>query len=427
MPALNECALHGPAGRFVEAVLPETEASAAPLLLQYLTLFGNVIDHRPYFRAGADEHYTNLYTLLVGPTSSGAKGTSYGFAKDIVLTAADEAWSEHAIASGLSTAEGLIYRVRDPVYGDAGPQVADVGNGIKKVSLGEALDKGAEDKRLMVVEREFSSVLRRSNNRESTLSAQLRNAWDGDVLGTLTRNNSMQAHNAHISLIGHITPEELTRDFDKTELFNGFLNRVLVVWSERSKLLPSGGRLDSRARAELVRETREAIAFARSVRHEVRRTDAAEERWTELYPELTRELPGLLGAAAARRHTHVMKLALLYALLDQQDEIDVEHVEAGLAAWKYCEDSLRELFGESTGDRLADKIVAALQQAAPEASSLKQLRDATGRNYSAAEMAAALKKLVRLGLVEQVPSAKGARGRPAERWRATEKAMKEAA
>src|SRR5205814_9886133 len=135
-------------------------------------------------------------------------------------------------------------------------------------------------------------------------------------------------------------------------------------------------RVDSRVRSELVRDTREAIEFARNVRTEVRRTEEAERLWEELYPELTRDLPGLLGAAAARRHTHVMKLALLYALLDQRDEIDVEHVEAGLAAWKYCEDSLRELFGEATGHRLADKILAALEQAAPEPLSLKQLRDA---------------------------------------------------
>jgi len=418
MPSLDDRALHGPAGRFVEAVLPETEAAAGPLLLQYLTLFGNAIDHRAHFRAGADEHYTNLYTLVVGPTSSGAKGTSYGFAKDVVLSAADQEWSEYCIASGLSTAEGLIYRVRDPVYDEAGPKESSSRNGVKKITLGETVDKGVSDKRLMVIEREFSSVLRRSNNRESTLSAQLRNAWDGDVLGTLTRNNSMQAHKAHISLIGHITPEELTRDFDKTELFNGFLNRVLVVWSERSKLLPSGGRLDSQVRAGLVRETRDAIAFARNVRSEVRRTDEAEQLWEQLYPELTNDLPGLLGVAAARRHTHVMKLALLFALLDRRAEIDVEHLEAGLAAWKYCEDSLVALFGTSSGDKLADKLLAVLRDAAPEALSMKQIHMATNNNYSADRVHEALKTLDKHKLISRAPTPKGTR---AERWRATTK------
>lgn len=419
MPTLDARALHGPAGRFVEAVLPETEASAAPLLMQYLTLVGNAIDHRPHFRAGADEHYTNLYTLIVGPTSSGAKGTSYGFAKDVVFAAADEAWREFCIASGLSTAEGLIYRVRDAVYDEGAPKAESSGNGRMRVKLPEAIDKGVEDKRLMVVEREFSSVLRRSNNRESTLSPQLRNAWDGDVLGTLTKATPMQAHNAHISLIGHITPQELTRDFDKTELFNGFLNRVLVVWSERSKLLPGGGQLDTKVRAELIAETRAAIAFARSHRREVKRSAEAEQFWAELYPELTQELPGLLGVAAARRHTHVMKLALLYALLDQSSEIEIEHLEAGLAAWRYCQDSLVELFGESTGHKLADKFLAELRDASPEPLSVSQLHTATGRNYSSEQKAEALRTLDRLGLIERVPAPEGARGRPAERWRAT--------
>jgi hypothetical protein len=417
MPTLNDRALHGLPGRFVDAVLPETEASAAPLLLQYLTLVGNAIGRGPHFRAGADEHYTSIYTLVIGPTSSGAKGTSYGFAKDIAF-AADPEWAETCVESGLSTAEGLIYRVRDAVYADEGPREESAGNGRIRVKLPEAIDPGVSDKRVMVVEREFSSMLRRSNNRESTLSSTLRNAWDGDVLGTMTRNNSMRAHNAHVSLVGHITPQELSRDFDKTELFNGFLNRVLVVWSERSKLLPNGGRVDPSIRAKLIGDTRSAIEFARGVR-EMRRTEAAEQRWAELYPELTRDLPGLLGAAGGRRHVHVMKLALLYALLDHRREINVEHLNAALAAWTYCQDSLVEVFGDSTGDRLADKVLNVLRDAAPEPLSLKQLRDATGRNYTAEQTGAALNALATFGLAEREPTATGGRGRPAERWRAT--------
>jgi hypothetical protein len=114
-----------------------------------------------------------------------------------------------------------------------------------------------------------------------------------------------------------------------------------------------------------------------------------------------------------------MKLALLYALLDHRREINVEHLNAALAAWTYCQDSLVEVFGDSTGDRLADKVLNVLRDAAPEPLSLKQLRDATGRNYTAEQTGAALNALATFGLAEREPTATGGRGRPAERWRAT--------
>ena len=63
----------------------------------------------------------------------------------------------------------------------------------------------------------------------NTLSAVLRDAWDHGNLRTLIKNNPNRATGAHISLIGHVTDDELRRYLDRTEMANGLANRLIFV------------------------------------------------------------------------------------------------------------------------------------------------------------------------------------------------------
>ena len=48
-------------------------------------------------------------------------------------------------------------------------------------------------------------VLKVTKRQDNTLSAILRNAWDGKTLETLSKTAPARATGAHISIIGHIT------------------------------------------------------------------------------------------------------------------------------------------------------------------------------------------------------------------------------
>jgi hypothetical protein len=48
----------------------------------------------------------------------------------------------------------------------------------------------------------------------------LRNAWDGATLENRTRQ-PIRASDPHVSIIGHITLDELKREMPTAELFNG--------------------------------------------------------------------------------------------------------------------------------------------------------------------------------------------------------------
>ena len=255
----------------------------------------------------------------------------------------------------------------------------------------------------------------------STLSSVLRQAWDGDTLQIINKNSPAKATAPHISLIGHITEPELRRYLTATEQANGFGNRFLWVLVKRSKLLPEGGSLTSEQLADLVvTHLFFAADFARNVA-EMRRDEGARQLWKEVYPVLSAEHPGLLGAVTARAEAQVMRLACLYALLDQSAIIQVEHLWAALAVWHYCEQSARHVFSDALGDPVADDLLRALRRR-PHGMTRTAISELFGKNRSAAEIGRALAVLLERGLVRfETEESDGKPGRPPERWYAVEK------
>src|SRR5262249_25659115 len=158
---------------------------------------------------------------------------------------------------------------------------------------------------------------------------------------------------AHVSLVGHITADELRRYLTATETANGFGNRHLFVCAERSKRLPEGGRVDPQQWAALRDELAEVLTFARTAGEGVR-DEEARAMWRDVYGDLSEGRPGLAGALLARAEAHVMRLALLYALLDRSALICGPHLLAALALWEYCEQSVYFVFGDCLGDPVAD-------------------------------------------------------------------------
>src|SRR5206468_1104149 len=101
-----------------------------------------------------------------------------------------------------------------------------------------------------------------------------------------------------------------------------------------------------------------AIREAAELKGVFGRTPEAAELWARVYGDLVSEVPGLLGTATSRAEAQVLRLSLLYAALDGRARVDTEHLRAALAAWDYCAASAAYLFGYSTGDDVADRILS---------------------------------------------------------------------
>jgi Bifunctional DNA primase/polymerase, N-terminal/Primase C terminal 1 (PriCT-1) len=222
-PPIDSCAYCGLAGEIVQAIGPHTERDPAALLVQILVAFGVLVGRTAYYPVEGDRHYSNLYLLLNGGTSKGRKGTSWGRVHSIFGRVPQ--WPR--VVSGLSSGEGLKWQVRDP--------------GTKTVKGEEVTDEGVHDKRLLVLEPEFGSVLRVVARKGNTLSATVRSGWDTGYLSALTKHDHITATGTHISIIGHITVDELRAELTQTDTANGFANRFLFLCVRRSKCLPRGG------------------------------------------------------------------------------------------------------------------------------------------------------------------------------------------
>jgi hypothetical protein len=392
---LENAAEIGLAGEFLAHVWQDTEADRAALLFQFLAAIGNAIGPGPHYLYEDDRHPARLNVVLVGDTARGGKGTSANrvFA---LLRATDPLWEENCVASGIPTGEGIIYAVRDPTL------AAD----------GTLTDAGISDKRLLALFHEFASVLRSMERTGSSLSNILREAWDKDRLRTITRTNPLRATGAHVSVIGHITADELTRYLDRTEIANGFANRFMFVCVKRSKFLPHGGaRIDW---MPLAGRLRNVLSWARTMGL-ITLDAAAAQLWDQSYPSLKMERPGLLGAVIGRAAPNTARMALIFALLDQSPVIRLQHLQAALACWRYAEQSAAYVFGDTLGDATADTLLTELRQQ-PGGLNRRQIFDLFRRNISARDLDRALRILHRAGLARSETRPTG--GRPATVWKA---------
>ncbi|MEO5753428.1 MAG: hypothetical protein ABIR38_01845, partial [Chthoniobacterales bacterium] len=252
---LDSAAFHGLAGEIVRMIEPHTEADPAALLFQLLVAAGNIVGRKAYMVADGARHYLNLYGVLVGQTSKGRKGTSWNQIGNL-CERIDLEWRTDHVTSGLSSGEGVIWNVRDPI-------VTTKENKKMPGTYEEVItDGGVIDKRLFLIEGEYANVLKVMSREGNTLSPVIRAAWDGAQLRTLVKNNPARATDAHISIIGHITRDELRRLLSQTEAANGFANRFCWLAVKRSKCLPEGGQINTVNFADVVVRLCAAIDLA---------------------------------------------------------------------------------------------------------------------------------------------------------------------
>ena len=375
-----------------------TEAHPAAIGAHFLAALGAVVGREVYTYIGETRHGAHEFWLVVGSTSTGRKGDSKGVGFS-PFSDLDPLWHE-LLAGGLSSGEGLIHAVRDPVYT------------LDKKGEKVCTDEGAAEKRALFLESEFASVLKQFRRETNVLSDVARRAWDGDrVLRTITKTSPTRATDAHVSIIGHTTPEDLRRHLDETEVLNGLMNRFIFIAAQRVRKLPSPERLPAGLRQRLTQHLCDAVLNARRVK-QYHQTPAFQAMWRTVYDGMSQEQPGLLGALLARGPAHVIRLSLLFAIFTKADHLDVPHLEAAVAWWKYSEASAKVIFSGTSGNRDADRLRDDLLPG--ESMTLSEIRDDifSGR-ITSARLRDALDLLRALGEVTVAEETTG--GRPALR------------
>jgi Protein of unknown function (DUF3987) len=375
-PAAN----YGVLGTIAREVEAYTEAESAPLLLNLLTTTGVALGCKPYLQIGAKRHRAVMDTVNVADTGENKQD---GWAPieavlsqvpGIMAEAGAQARGDAASGgylgttghfgapvppqlNGLTTGEGLLWAIRE----ERSALVQDKKN---HTTVRQVMDEGVPDKRLLVIEEEFARVLATMHRDGSTLSATLRKLFDSpDVERSSPKNNPVVATAPHVGLIGQITPEELRRKLHDVEFFNGFANRFAWVLGRRVRSMPCPPDYSGKARAHAVAW----YAAWHRARHieAVTLDDAATALWVETYEQLRRGEPQRVGVPAdvcARAHVHVLRMALIFAVMDGLAVIGQAHIKAALALWDYCERCATYLFSDLSPDPIVNTIADVLKR-----------------------------------------------------------------
>jgi hypothetical protein len=103
------------------------------------------------------------------------------------------------------------------------------------------------------------------------------------------------------------------------------------------------------------------------------------------------------------------------AWIDRSHFVRVEHLKAALALWRYCEDSARWTFKTGTGNKNADRILAALKAAGQNGLTRLQItNEVFNLNATKFEIDEGLRLLHSLSVA--IAKMEGTATRPSEHW-----------
>ena len=384
---MGEDAYYGLVGEYVHAWEPCVEGDPQAIMLCTLVSIGCMLGRHSSYPVGATRHYPNLFTMVCGESAFARKGTATD-AGTALIRKADPAFETGRKKGSLSSGQGLIHAIRD----------ASPASGDKKG------DSGVSEKRFLAVQGEFGGVLRAAKQKDNTLTAVLRDAWDGKPLGTITKAEPTVCNEPHVSVIGNITVEELKECLSESDKWNGIANRILWCCARNDKELPFGSvEPDGQVYGSIIARLKDALAKARTIR-QVGWAEETKPLWKVTYSALRagRET-GELGSILARADVQIIRMAMIYALLDSSPFIRPAHLRAALAVWRYCEASARYIFGNEAlpigaTPSLEQRLLKTMGRTKEEMSR-SQLYDAFARNIKADALAAALEKLINSGQV----------------------------
>lgn len=364
---------------------------------------------------GDDRHGPELCVCMVGTSAVAHKSGTVGFGHMVY----DEFWD--AMETGVSApgfGSGFFREVSGIESGQAfieiWPTAADIAGG---EGIGRAV---------IMVEKELTTMWKKSARKGSTIPEEIRKAWDGDMLavrGIRAGNHRVLPGNYRFSAVGATIHSLAAKTIVESGAdISGDGNRWLWCWGqevpEAVKGTPSFKdhplvqvlRQQVSGVVKSVEAARQAgwwpgSAPAQGGRPSIVEFGEPHLWWTKeadlawlgdpgtdrqgkgIYADLRYEVGASSSKSAvvkgltSRNAQQVMRLALQYEMLRSGENwahlvrstrqsdgrswcISLEALNWANAVWRYCADTVEHLFADTTGDDKIDELVLAIQEVA---------------------------------------------------------------
>jgi hypothetical protein len=334
----------------VDIATANSEAHPVAVACNVIAFFSCMIGRGVFQRIGDATIHCRPFQLIVGKSGKARKGTAEHTVREVFRRAdsllREELENDDRLrvhAGGLSTGEGIAWAIRDPREAD---------------EHGKGADAGIKDKRLLVIESEFDNLLSQLRRENNTLSSTVRNLFDGRDMEPLTKTSQTRATRPHVVIIGHITGHELREKSTENDAANGLMNRFMLLYVYRPKLVPLPeptpdelvNLLSSRIAAAVIKITGGKLHAHNTI--EMTLSEAAREMWVHRYPQLTRDRDGKGGSLLARSELYARMLAMIFACMDGRTMIEPGDLLAAIAWVEYWHASVTYVFNtpDDAGD-----------------------------------------------------------------------------
>jgi hypothetical protein len=333
---LSPDAYHGIVGRHLRNIENNSEAHPAGILTLFLSGFGSMVGMAAYFRVEDNLHYPMVNVIITGQSSRSRKDTAMGRALR-PLKATDPIWGKEHIRQGFSSGEAVVSYF-DRLYrkGLAGPQMF----------------------RLFVTDTEFKSTLTICGREGNTLSEVYRHMFNGDSLEVNVKKTKecLSVPYSCGTSAGLITKSELLDVLKDSEMASGFVNRYLTVLVHRVRKISRPARITDPValleRDSIVDYLKTVMQWVSQRKLEKDAVDGtigikivwgeeAGKAWDTFYYSLGDDDQEYL----TRAEVFVLRISMIYALLDMSDVIEPAHLKAALAVWRYAEQSSHLVYG----------------------------------------------------------------------------------
>lgn len=405
-PDFDPAHLYGVLGRIAKKMCEHSEAHLASVYLNLIVSFGSMIGRGPYFNVDNTTLYTNDYLAIAGPTSVGRKGLSADVAAAL-LGQIDLQWFSNRNCGGFSTSQSVLSEIKD----GSTFQKFDTKTGLYKTIV----QPGVLDKRLCIRESELSNLFKLMADPKSRADELVRDMWDSKPLSNrvagktdIGEHNTLTCKEPHGSIVGTTTPSLARTTMPQDKDTSGGGNRFLWCYTKRTQLCPAGGpRIDWGAETTtyddvevgLISHLAETVSMARQVGL-VPITRCVRKHWNYLYQKLEAQpKTGLLGGMTTRAAAHIRKIAMILALLDREDEVNRDHLEAAEYVWDYSVRSARYIFTSMSLE--GSKIVKAAEAAGQVGITSTDVHRLFGNNRSAEWVRTELADLVKAGFLAE--------------------------
>ncbi|MGW0087864.1 DUF3987 domain-containing protein [Streptomyces sp. NPDC003328] len=330
-----EAMAYGAIGKEVLGVMPYTEASPIGVHAAILALFSAAVNGRV---VQPGDRPTVVWTALAGRSSIGCKGTALEAAEWILAPALSDFLDVHR-RQGISSGPSLI-------------------NALYEQHEKSLVTEGGADGRLVVIEEEWQNQLRRTN-RCPIFSGVFRSAWDGKMVSNTTKGKKAgerEEQRVDMPLLGfhsHIQPGAWSKYISDSEALGGSYNRILPVWVQRSKYLPTPEEGEGRPVYDYqpTKALKLAYEWARKEKRTMALNTAARKRFDELrmqYEEENAARPEVLSSFFERASEQVWRVAAILTAANRKTLITREAVEAARHFVDYSIASVTQLVNNST-------------------------------------------------------------------------------